>query len=224
MTYSQSVVAGPLYNNDVIRIAGDSLTYYGEQSGGWIDKLRTFNSTYHGSMNLDIHGTGVLAETSTGLLARFEDVLASGPDDSVPHILCIHTGINDCNEAYVYGGWSTRLATFISNMEDMIEAAQTAEVRQIIMMTPLLWGELANGYGPYDSMIMDVHTAIYNIGQDKDVPYIDCRDNFLDLVTAYNTLHSLSYSWQGVETSDGVHLNAKGQQDLCDQWVAAVGE
>jgi lysophospholipase L1-like esterase len=204
-----------LYTGDKVEFVGDSQIYYGQQSSGFIDIVRQYNQTYHSQYNFTFHGSGVLAETSTGLLARFDSVLATNPN-----ILCIMTGINDINEAYVYGGWLDRLNLFAANVKEMIDRAKAHGVRQVVLMWPCCWGELPNGWGPYDDKLMVLNTTLYNISLEKDVQYIDCRDQILDAEAMYNSGHQ----WAGILTSDGVHLNQLGSQLIAGQWIRAAGE
>lgn len=212
--YIQVQVAGPLYVDDVVEFAGDSITNYGEQSGGFIDIVRQFCDAYHADCHFTFHGSGVLAETSSQLLARFDALLAA----THPNVVVIATGINDINAAYV-AGVPVDTNLYATNLVQMIDKARNAGVRQVVMMTPLLWGELPLGWGPYDPQIAAMIGAMNYVSQLRSVPVIDARSLFLDADVVYNPGHQ----WSGIVTWEGVHPNALGAQLLGGCVIKAFG-
>ena len=211
--YTPTQIGGPLYVNDKVRIAGDSNVQYGENGGGWIDILRQYNQAYHANYNFDIHGRGVLAETSSGLLCRIDSVLCEHPN-----VLCIMTGINDINSAYA-AGQQTNLTLYASNLTCIIRKAKCSGVRQVVLMTPLCWGELPEGWGPYDTRNQLIVT-MNSVSQAEGVPVMDCRSLFRDADTIYNPGHQ----WSGILTWDGVHCSQLGAQILAGSWFIWMGE
>ena len=125
-----------LNNNDTIVFAGDSITDmgkakpYGEDSGlgqrlgeGYVHMLSDMMSATYPEINLRIVNSGISGNTSTQLLARWqEDVL-----DFRPEWISVCIGVNDAMNKFIYPSRAAMQVSheeYRSNLEVMAASAK----------------------------------------------------------------------------------------------------
>jgi lysophospholipase L1-like esterase len=91
----------------------------------------------------------------------------------------------------------------------MIKKLQTAGIR-VIACTPAAIGERTDFSNAQDGDLNRYSNIIRDLAKKYSCSLVDLRKAFLD----YNLLHNLKNQESGVLTTDGVHLNEKGNQLL----------
>jgi len=209
--YTQVQVAGPLQQNDVICFVGDSLIGRGDGSGingapfvdGWINKFRQLQQAYHPSYNFTAvnAGYGYLCSTILnypGYGSAFwnQYVVASHPT-----IIVIWIGIDNM----LAGGGNFDMSAYGVDLQNIIDAARAIpSVRQIVLVTPMCFGEKRNGQNVYDSQIYNVIAVVNQTSINNHIPVVDMRSMIVDADTYYNPANLKT----GVLTGDipwGIH-------------------
>jgi lysophospholipase L1-like esterase len=83
----------------------------------------------------------------------------------------------------------------------------------VILCTPATIGEKTDFSNPLDGDLNEYSKIIRNIAQKNSLSVVDLRKSFLD----YDLKNNTENKDKGVLTSDGVHLNAKGNQFVADE-------
>lgn len=190
--YTQVQVAGPLAQDDVITFVGDSLTGRGDNtfqscfSSGWMTWLRNMNASYHPTYNFTLVNAGYAYLSSTVLNYPGvgdgnwrQYVVASNPT-----ILVIWIGIDDM----LAGNGNFDMAAYGVNLQQIIDRARSdcPRLRQIVLVTPLAYGEKRVGQNPHDVGINNVIAVINQTSINNHIPVIDMRSMIIDADLYYN--------------------------------------
>jgi lysophospholipase L1-like esterase len=198
--------------NDKLAIAGDSVTYLGFQSGGWVSDWQQYLQVYHPVLNLQILNYGVGGDTSANLLSRFSTVLQSNPT-----VVMIFIGINDV-------GWGASYAPQqAANIQAMIDASKGCRsVRTVILVSPFCLGEQRDGQNPSDPAIDAMGESQARLAAQNNCPFIDLRTLWNSAEYIYNQGDASS----GILTlgPPGVHPNALGAQIISGAMIKSFGE
>ncbi|RZM24168.1 MAG: G-D-S-L family lipolytic protein, partial [Pedobacter sp.] len=89
---------------------------------------------------------------------------------------------------------------------------------KVILCTPAVIGEKKNGANEMDSDLDKYSGAIREIATKNNLPLCDLRKIFLD----YNTAKNTNDKEKGILTTDGVHLNAEGNQTVATNLLAII--
>jgi lysophospholipase L1-like esterase len=201
-----------LYPNDRIAIAGDSVTYLGFQSGGWVDLWQQYVQAYYPSMNLQFYNYGVGGYRSADLLNSFPTVLQNNPT-----VVLIFIGVND-------GGYGVSyLPRQQSNIQIMIDECRACpSVRSIILISPFCWGEQHDGENMFDSVLDPMVQAQAAVAAANGCPFINLRALWSSAEYLYN--NSDASSGILTEGPPGVHPNALGAQLISGAMIKSFGE
>ena len=192
----------PFVTGDKILFFGDVITEQGEDGNGFITLLRRqFNSKPETAVTLI--NAGVSANRVPDLQRRFErDVL-----NVKPNIVFIQIGINDAWRTDWGGG--TKIDRYEAGLRDMI-GKMLAKGIYVILATPSLNGELAGGANAQDITIDEYAEISRKIARDLKIGLCDLRTT----MTAYVKLNNPDNNESGILTTDGIHLNDKGNELL----------
>ena len=187
---------------------GDSITQAGVQPGGYVDLIKKAL----GTENYEVIGAGIGGNKVYDLYLRMEnDVLNKKPD-----LVVIYIGVND-----VWHKQSMRTGTdydkFIGFYNALIKKIQDNGAK-VVLCTPAVIGEKKGGANEMDADLDKYSGAIRDIAAKHNLPLCDLRKIFLD----YNKENNPEDKEKGILTSDGVHLNDKGNQTLADKLLPLV--
>lgn len=178
---------------------GDSITQQASDPEGFIrilEKALADKSDPTVLINKGIGGNKV-----TDLYLRLpEDVLANNPDE-----VMIWVGINDV--WHRDSGTGTDLNKFPGFYQKIIDQLKERNIK-VTLCTPGVIGERKDEANPHDKLLNEFSAAIRTLAEKNNVGLIDFRKEF----QAYEAKHNTANESKGILTTDGVHLNAKGNQ------------
>lgn len=181
---------------------GDSITQAAVNEDGYItilsDKLK--------APDYELIGAGIGGNKIYDLYLRIEeDVLQKNPD-----LVVVYVGINDV--------WHKKTSHTGTDYDKYIQFYQAVIDRikesgsEVVLCTPSVIGEKPNGQNDLDEDLDKYSGAIRELAKKNNVPLCDLRVLFGEYEKEYNQ-DNLE---KGVLTTDGVHLNKKGNQLVAD--------
>lgn len=181
---------------------GDSITEAGVFPGGYIAQMRdTLEASGKGNQ-YELLGAGIGGNKVYDLYLRHEeDVLAKKPK-----VVVIYVGVNDVWHKQMFGT-GTDPDKFQKFYLALIQRFQKKGIR-VIVCTPACIGERHPGENQLDSELDLFSNIIRDIAKKGQLPLCDFRKAFME----YSELHNPENRESGILTSDGVHLNEKGNQ------------
>ncbi len=185
---------------------GDSITEAGVNPGGYIALLKDLLRENGKSAEYELMGSGIGGNKVYDLFFRLEkDVLARKPD-----IVVIWIGVNDVWHKSSFGT-GTDADKFELMYKDIITRLQNQGIK-VFCGTPACIGEKTDHSNQQDGDLNSYSSIIRNITASKGVGLMDFRLKFLE----YNMLHNNNNKPSGILTTDGVHLNDKGNELVAD--------
>jgi lysophospholipase L1-like esterase len=186
---------------------GDSITEAAVKPGGYIVKLDSMIVLQGKTEQYELIGAGVSGNKVYDLYLRMEeDVLAKEPD-----MVVIYIGVNDVWHKRT-SGTGTDADKFEKFYQAIINKLKAKNIT-VILCTPAAIGEKTDFSNPLDGDLNEYSKIIRNIAQKNSLSVVDLRKSFLN----YNLNNNTENKEKGVLTSDGVHLNAKGNQFVADE-------
>ncbi len=183
---------------------GDSITQAGVQPGGYIAQINDSLVQKNKAPEYELIGAGIGGNKVYDLFLRLEpDVL-----DKKPDLVFLYVGVNDVWHKRSFGT-GTDAPKFVQFYEALIQKIIRNGAR-VVLCTPACIGEKTDFSNPMDGELNQYSQLIRDIAQKSGLPVVDLRKAFLD----YNLLHNLKNQESGILTTDGVHLNEKGNQLL----------
>ncbi|MBL7827210.1 MAG: SGNH/GDSL hydrolase family protein [Saprospiraceae bacterium] len=193
---------------------GDSITEAGVQPGGYIAQMRDTLVAENKGEAFDLVGAGISGNKVYDLYLRLEtDVLAKKPK-----VVVIYVGVNDVWHKQTHGTGTD--ADKFKKFYDAIIAKLQKKGIQVIMCTPACIGEKKGGVNPLDKELDTYSDIIRGIAKEKNCKLVDLRKAF----TEYNAANNISDRYSSILTTDGVHLNAKGNKMVAEMILAAMEE
>lgn len=184
---------------------GDSITQAGVAPKGYITVMQGMLQAQ--GVNYDLIGAGIGGNKVYDLYLRMDsDVIAKSPD-----IVVIYVGVNDVWHKRMYGT-GTDADKFEKFYRALIHKLQ-ANNAKVIVCTPAAIGEKTDFSNEQDGDLNKYCNIIRHIAQDEHVPLVDLRKFLLD----YNVANNPNNVDRGILTTDGVHLNDKGNQLVAEQ-------
>jgi isoamyl acetate esterase len=213
-----------LQTDEHIVFVGDSITYFGGKAGGYIDRIDRALSNQiniqHYSVSpysLSHYGLsgGKVADLWTGKTQWSESL----PYDQIlqttrPTLLILYIGVND-----VWHEAGTAPAVYRSGLVKLIQQGQ-ATGATVILATPAVIGEKRNGGNPKDKMLDQFSQISRSASDETGIIVCDLRQAFQD----YLALHNPTDRGQGILTSDGVHMNAKGNTLIAETMLRSMAQ
>ena len=186
---------------------GDSITQAGAQKGGYITRIDSMSKLEKLGDRYEFIGAGISGNKVYDLYLRMEDdVLNKNPD-----VVLIYIGVND-----VWHKRSSGTGTDADKFEKFYTAIiQKLKARNIkvVLVTPAVIGEKTDFSNEQDGDLNKYSGIIRNIAKANNLPLLDLREKFL----MYNKQNNPENKEKGILTTDGVHLNAVGNQLLADE-------
>jgi lysophospholipase L1-like esterase len=187
---------------------GDSITQQGAQPGGYVDLI----SKKLSSPAYEVIGAGIGGNKVYDLYLRLEDdVLNKKPD-----LVVIYIGVNDVwHKQSSHTG--TDLDKFVKFYQALINKIQTNGAK-VVVCTPAVIGEKKSGSNELDAELDTYSAAIRELATKNKLMLCDLRKLFTD----YDLQNNPQDLPKGILTTDGVHLNEKGNQTLAATLIPLV--
>ena len=186
---------------------GDSITEAGALFGGFIQRIATYLQDEDIAHKYDLVGMGKRGNKVTDLQERLSrDILERGCDMVVMYI-----GVNDVWHKFTHNT-GTDVETFEQVYSAIVERIKSAYIK-LILCTPAVIGEKIQQTNIADIELEKVCAIIRKIASDYDLPLVDLRKTF----TQYLLEKNIENMESGILTSDGVHLNEKGNQMVANE-------
>lgn len=190
---------------------GDSITQAGAGPGGYVTLVRETLEKHHPDQPIEIIGAGISGNRVPDLEKRLErDVL-----DKKPTLVVIYIGINDVWHSLQ--GRGTPAEEFEKGLRGIIQRIQDAKAK-VILCTPSVIGEKTDGSNQLDAMLDEYSAISRRVASDTDALLLDLRKKFLARLQETNPNNSA----EGILTTDGVHLNAAGNQFVAEKMMEAL--
>ena len=193
---------------------GDSITESGAKSGGFILKIDSMLQKNNLKENYELVGSGISSNKIYDLFLRLEDdVLNKDPD-----IVVIFIGVNDVwhKRSFGTGTDADKFEKFYSAiLKKLADRNITA-----ILCTPAAIGEKTDHSNEQDGDLNKYCNIIRGLAIKNNLPLIDLRKIFFD----YNLKNNPGNKDRGILTTDGVHLNGKGNQLVAEEMLQAISK
>jgi lysophospholipase L1-like esterase len=190
---------------------GDSITQMGVDPGGYIDRMNKALVEKGKANNYELIGAGIGGNKVYDLYLRLEDdVLSKSPDKVV-----IWVGVNDVWHKAM--GTGTDIDKFEKFYEAIIKKLEEKKI-EVILCTPACIGERNDFSNSQDGDLNQYSKVIRSLSAKHQCKLCDFRSIFHD----YSLQHNPDNLNKGILTTDGVHLNDKGNQLVCDSLLAFV--
>lgn len=192
---------------------GDSITESGVKPGGYIARMDSMIALEGKSGSYELIGSGISGNKVYDLYLRMEeDVLKKDPA-----IVVIYIGVNDV--WHKRGGTGTDADKFEKFYQAIINKLKANKIN-VFLCTPATIGEKTDFSNPQDGDLNEYSKIVRNLSQKNNVPVIDLRKAFLE----YDLKNNSANRSNGILTTDGVHLNAKGNQLVADEMWKVLRE
>ena len=185
---------------------GDSITEAGVQPGGYISQIKEKLAEEGKIKQYELLGAGIGGNKIYDLYLRHEeDVLAKKPN-----VVVLYVGVNDVWHKQTFGT-GTDPDKFQKFYLALIQKFEKKGIR-VICCTPACIGECWGGKNLMDGELDRFSQIIRNVSSEKKIPLCDFRQAFMD----YSAQNNPENRDSGILTSDGVHLNSKGNKLVAD--------
>lgn len=193
---------------------GDSITEMAVKPGGFIVKMDSLLQKNNLQDNYELMGAGVSSNKIYDLYLRMEDDVL----DKNPAVVVIFIGVNDV--------WHKRLRGTGTD-PNKFEVFYNAILKKLadkhikaILCTPAAIGEKTDVSNELDGDLNLYCNIIRSLAAQNNLPLIDLRKIFIE----YNLKNNPGNQDRGILTTDGVHLNEKGNQLVADEMWKVISK
>jgi lysophospholipase L1-like esterase len=190
---------------------GDSITQAAVQKGGYIDVLQNMITANGAADKFELNGAGISGNKIYDLYLRIEkDVLEKKPD-----VVVIWVGVNDVwhKSSHNTGTDFDKFGKFYDAVVKKIQATGA----KVIIVTPAAIGEKNDYSNAQDGDLNAYSSWMRNYAKTNGHGLVDLRTIFHE----YSLAHNPDNSFNRILTTDGVHLNAKGNELVAEEmWKA----
>lgn len=193
---------------------GDSITQAAVNPGGYIMRIDSMCTKEGLKENYEFAGAGISGNKIYDLYLRMEeDVLAKNPD-----MVFIYVGVNDVWHKAT-SGTGTDADKFEKFYAAVIKKLKDKNIK-VVLCTPATIGEKNDFSNQQDGDLNQYSKIIRGMAVKNNLAVVDLRKVFLD----YNLKNNPENKTKGILTTDGVHLNAAGNQLVADEmWKLIKG-
>ncbi len=191
---------------------GDSITEAGAAQGGYVslvaDSLQILDK------DITVLGAGISGNKVPDLLARLDrDVLIHDPT----HVV-IYIGINDVWHHFEFDNVTgTAPDIFEGGLKTLIDRI-AQDGATALLCTPSVIGEDTGSDTGVNQRLMEYAQIVRKVAQQKNVHLCDLRASMETYLAEQNT----DRAYEGVLTTDGVHLNAEGNRFVADFMIGEL--
>ena len=186
---------------------GDSITEAAVNKGGYIDVLQNMITANGAADKFELNGAGISGNKIYDLYLRIEkDVLEKKPD-----VVVIWVGVND-----VWHKSSSNTGTDFDKFGKFYDAVIKKIQNQgakVILVTPAAIGEKHDYSNTQDGDLNSYSNWIRQYAATNNIVLVDLRKIFHD----YSVANNPNNVAKGILTSDGVHLNEKGDALVAEE-------
>ena len=191
---------------------GDSITEAGAKPGGYIKMMEQMLANAGKAQKYELVGAGIGGNKVYDLYLRMEnDVLAKNPD-----IVVIYIGVNDVWHK-ASSGTGTDFDKFGKFYDAVIKKIQNQGAK-VILVTPAAIGEKHDYSNTQDGDLNSYSNWIRQYAATNTIALVDLRKIFHD----YSLANNPNNVAKGILTTDGVHLNEKGDALVAEELWKAV--
>jgi len=180
---------------------GDSITQQGTASNGYITLLNKM-LYQQGIQQFQLISAGIGGNKVNDLLQRMDDDVLR----KFPYMVVIFMGVNDVWHKQTKGK-GTGIDIF-EEAYNIIVSKMIQNGTKVILCTPAVIGEKYDGTNDLDEELNSYCNVIRDIAFNLRLPLVDLRKAFID----YEIKNNKTNSYNGILTTDGVHLNDKGNK------------
>jgi isoamyl acetate esterase len=193
---------------------GDSITEAGIKPGGFITVLNDLLKQKGMDNRFELMGAGIGGNKIYDLYLRVDDDVIA----KKPNIVVIWVGVNDVWHKSMYGTGTDqdKFEKFYNALIKKLKAAN----EEVVICTPAAIGEKTDFSNAQDGDLNQYSKIIRSIAQNNNCEIVDLRKVFLD----YNLANNKENKREGVLTSDGVHLNEKGNALVAEEMFKVLTE
>ncbi len=187
---------------------GDSITQAGEEDpAGYINVMREQLDT----AEYKLIGAGISGNKVTDLQKRVqEDVLALNPD-----VVVIYIGINDVWHFHKFEGTTgTEIDQYEKGLYELTERLQS-ENTKVILCTPSVIGEQPAMEGEINEQLDAYADVVRTVAAENQAGLCDLRAEFKAYLADNNPVDQ----YEGILTTDGVHMNPEGDRFLATKLI-----
>ena len=190
---------------------GDSITQAGVQKGGYIDVLQNMIAANGAADKFELNGAGIGGNKIYDLYLRMDkDVLEKKPD-----VVVIWVGVNDVWHKSSFGT-GTDFDKFGGFYDAVVKKIQATGAK-VIVVTPAAIGEKNDYSNAQDGDLNAYSSWIRKYAKNNGLGLVDLRTVFHE----YSLANNPENNTKGILTTDGVHLNEKGNALVAEQmWKA----
>ena len=190
---------------------GDSITQAGVQKGGYIDVLQNMIAANGAADKFELNGAGISGNKIYDLYLRMDkDVLEKKPD-----VVVIWVGVNDVWHKSSFGT-GTDFDKFGGFYDAVVKKIQATGAK-VIVVTPAAIGEKNDYSNAQDGDLNAYSSWIRKYAKNNGLGLVDLRTVFHE----YSLANNPDNNTKGILTTDGVHLNEKGNALVAEQmWKA----
>ena len=186
---------------------GDSITEAAVNKGGYIDVLQNMIAAKGAADKFELNGAGISGNKIYDLYLRIEkDVLEKKPD-----VVVIWVGVND-----VWHKSSSNTGTDFDKFGKFYDAVIKKIQNQgakVILVTPAAIGEKHDYSNTQDGDLNSYSNWIRQYAATNNIVLVDLRKIFHD----YSVANNPNNVAKGILTTDGVHLNEKGDALVAEE-------
>lgn len=191
---------------------GDSITQAGVEKNGYITVFGELLKARGLGEQYQLTGAGIGGNKIYDLYLRMdEDVLAKKPNTVV-----IWVGVNDVWHKKSFGT-GTDPDKFEKFYKAVIQKLKAQQIR-VLLCTPAAIGEKTDFSNELDGDLNKYANIIRQIARSTQCELIDLRKAFL----AYNLANNQENNDRNILTTDGVHLNEKGNDLVAREMMKAL--
>ncbi len=203
-----------LGGSDKIIFFGDSITELGGKPNGYVTLVADSLRAKFGENAPEVINAGISGNKVTDLQARLgRDVLSRKPT-----VVVVYTGLNDVWHFATPGLKGTSKDVYESGLRDIITRIRSGGAR-VILCTPSVIGEKANGGNPQDEMLNEYAEASRTVAKETNCELGDLHEIFINYLKDHNP-DNIS---ENILTVDGVHLNDEGNLLVARSMLKALG-
>jgi len=204
-----------LKKGDRIVFLGDSITQGGVGPKGYVTLIDKALQEKQKALGIEVVGAGISGNKVPDLQNRVEkDVIAKKPT-----VVVIYIGINDVWHGQNDPAKGTSKDKFEAGLKEVIGKC-TAAGAQVVLCTPSVIGEKADGSNPLDKKLDEYADVSRAVAKELKLPLCDLRKAFIENLKTNNPQNKD----KGVLTTDGVHLNDAGNQFVADVILKTLGQ
>ena len=186
---------------------GDSITQAAVSPGGYIMRIDSMCNAESLKESYQFTGAGIGGNKVYDLYLRMEeDVLAKNPD-----MVFVYIGVKDVWHKAT-SGTGTDADKFERFYQAIIKKLKDRNIK-VVLCTPATIGEKNDNSNQQDGDLNQYSKIIRDLAAKNNLALIDLRKLFV----AYNLTNNPENKAKGILTTDGVHLNAKGNQLVADE-------